>query len=149
MEGRTAMRTSYDRSTCSRTLFAFMAPSNPSSSDCVRVCATCVMAIEWHTRLLSHRMVDDIRLPAYHWISLSNTPGKMSPSSAPYRGSRCLHPLRGDGSGSVLYFEWLCDVKHSSLDQKDNFEVEITWRATENQYVLSPRACNARVAQVQ
>ena len=41
---------------------------HPSHSDCVcvYVCATCVMVIESDERLLSHRMVDDIRVPAYH-----------------------------------------------------------------------------------
>lgn len=87
------------------------------------------MVVEWYERLLSHRMVDDIRLPAYHWTRCRIPWGNYLHRVPQTKGNHCQHPLQGDGFGSVLYFEWLCDVKHPRSDKKGNFEVEITWRA--------------------
>ena len=51
------------------------------------------------------------------------------------KGNHCLHPLQGDGFGSLWYFEWLCDVKHSLLDKKGNLEAEITCMAWPQQRI--------------
>ena len=85
------------------------------------------MAIESYERLLSHRRRLTFASPPIIRLAVVHQREMISTVFPIQRVTTACILCKAMDFGSVLYFERLCDVKHSSFDKKGNLEVEITW----------------------